>query len=250
MEEIIQPQARRPWCTLLRCLTAALVLACGCKSPEVPASLTPPIADARTEALREFRLGANDIVRVGVYKHPELSTPASERFDGTRIDQNGWLSLPLIGPIQVEGLTLQEAREKVTTAFAVFMQEPRVDLSVLEYSARRFYVFGEVTSPGPYTMDRPLNVYQALSFAGAFRSTADRRRILLLRETDGEAEVHIINAESLEPGGLQGIRPDDFLFVMRTGTGRFSDEVLPILTGISSTLASVATILLIEDRLK
>lgn len=233
----------------LRCALLSLVFAWGCASPKVPASLPAQVVDAETEASREFRLGPNDIVRIGVYRHPELSTPASMRFDGTRVDQDGWLSLPLIGPIQVQGLTLQEARETVTEAYAVYLQEPKLDMSVLQYAARRFYIFGEVSKPGPYEMDRPLSVYQALSFGGGLRPTADRRRVVLLRETAGETEVRIINAETIEASGLQDVRPDDFLFVMRTGTGRFRDEVLPILTGISSTLASVATILLIEDRI-
>ena len=249
MEEIQNPIRRRTARALACVGLVALALASCCASPSVPESLPAQILTPQEEELQEFRLGPNDIVRIGVYRHPELSTPASERFDGTRVDPDGLLSLPLIGPIEVEGLTLTEARAKVTEAFSQYLQEPRLDLSVITYAARRFYIFGDVETPGPYEMDRPLTVYQALSFGGGFRSTADRRRVVLLRKTAGETEVHVINAEELEGAGLKTVHPDDFLFVMRTGTGRFADEVLPILTGISATLASVATILLIEDRL-
>ena len=227
-----------------------MALAGACQTPEIPESLPVPVRTPEALALREFRLGANDIVRVGVHGHPELSTPASQRFDGTRVDPDGHLSLPLIGVVPVLDLTLKEAREQVTLAYAKFMKEPRVDFSVIEYAARRFYLYGEVQEPGAVTMDRPLNVYQALSMGGGFTPTAARNQIVLLRETASEVEVHVINGERIDAMGLMDIRPDDFLFVMRSGSGRFRDEALPILTGISSTMSSLATVLLIEDRLK
>jgi polysaccharide export outer membrane protein len=232
-------------------LSAALValLALGaCATPSVPERLELRAPSPGDLAAREFRLGPNDIVRVGVHGHPELSTPASDRFDGTRVDPDGTLSLPLVGPLAVEGLTLGEARERVTTAYGAYMKEPRIDLSVLEFAARRFYLYGEVETPGAYTMDRPLSVYQALTFGGGFRSTAARRQIVLLRETDAEVEVHVIDGETVASAGLMEVRPDDFLFVMRSGSGRFREEALPILTGISATLASVGSLILIEDR--
>ena len=219
-------------------------------SPEVPENLTIPVDRAVMESEWEFVLGPNDLVRVRVYGRPELATPASMNYDGTRVDPEGTLSLPLLAPLQVRGLTLSEARDKVTAAYSVYVKEPRVDFSVLEYSARRFYVYGDVAHPGPFAMDRPLNAYQALSFGGGFLPTADRERIVLLREVDGEAEVYVINGEELEASGLMAVQPEDFLFVMRSGSGKFRDEVLPILTGLGSTLASVGSLILIEDRIK
>ena len=124
-----------------------------------------------------------------------------------------------------------------------------MDFSVIEYAARRFYLYGEVNEPGAVTMDRPLNVYQALAMSGGFTSSAARNQVILLRETPDEVEVHVINGERVEAMGLMDVRPDDFIFVMRSGSGRFRDEALPILTGISSAMSSVATVLLIEDRL-
>ncbi len=200
-------------------------------------------------AARGFRLGPYDIVRVGVHGHPELSTPRSQRFDGTRVDPDGHLSLPLIGAVQVRDLTMAEAREHITTAYAKFLKQPRLDFSVIEYAARRFYLYGEVREPGAVAMERPLNVYQALSLGGGFTPSAARNKIVLLRETPEEVEVHIINGEAIESMGLMDVRPDDFIFVMRSGSGRFRDEALPILTGVSSAMSSVATVLLIEDRL-
>ena len=81
------------------------------------------------------------------------------------------------------------------------------------------------------------------------RDATDRERIVLLRERDGEVQVHLIDGETPDESGLVAIEPDDFIWIRRTGVGRFSEEILPILSGISSSLSSAATVLLIEDRL-
>lgn len=228
---------------------ALALAAAACATPEVPESLPAQVPSAQTLAARQFRLGPNDIVRVAVHDHPRLSTPASQRFDGSRVDPDGYLSLPLVGAVDVGGLTLAETREKVTAAYAQYMKEPRLDLSVIEYAARRFYLYGEVEEPGAYVMDRPLNVYQALTFGGGFTTSAARDKIVLLREGPEEVEVHVIDGEHIEAEGLRELQPDDFLFVMRSGSGRFRDEALPILSGISSGLSSIGSLILIEDRI-
>ena len=228
-------------------LAAVVLFASSCTSApepeeldlEVPGDAGPPLT-----------LGANDVLSVNVYGHPELSTPIAPGFLGKRVDPEGFLSLPLIGPVAVQGLTVRAAQERIQEAYAEYMQDPKVDVSVVEYSARRFYLYGEVNEPGPYTLDRGLNVYQALSMGGGFTSGADRDQIILLRQVAEEVEVHVIDGEGPVSAGLLPVRAGDFLFVRRSGSGRFRDEILPIVSGISSSLSTVATLLLIEDRLK
>jgi polysaccharide export outer membrane protein len=162
---------------------------------------------------------------------------------------DGRLSLPLVGPIDVRGTDLEEARARITTALAQFVQDPRVDLSVVEYASRRVYLYGEVREPGAYVLDRPLNVYQALSLGGGFTRQADRKKVVLVRGTPEDLEVIVVDGETPEAGGFTALRSDDFIFVRRSGAGRISDEILPYLTGISTSLASAATLLLVEERL-
>ena len=78
---------------------------------------------------------------------------------------------------------------------------------------------------------------------------ARRDQVILLRGEPEDLQVHVFDAESPDVGGLFAIEPDDILFVRRSGKGRFADELLPILSGISSSLSSIATVLLIENEL-
>jgi len=240
-----------------RSLTSVLLLAgllaiagaCRSKAPSTRVADGPPEGDSAATTL-----GPNDVVHVGVYGHPELSSPDTLNGFGSIVDPEGRLNLPLVGGVPVEGLTLGEAANAVTEALGRFVQEPRVHVTIVEWSSRRFYVYGEVTAPGAYVLDRPLNAYQGLSLGGGFTRYADREAVWLLRpERDGDTLryiAHAIDGERPADDGLAALRPEDVLFVRRTGTGRFADEVLPILTGISSSLSSVATVLLIEDRLE
>ncbi len=197
----------------------------------------------------ELTLGPNDLVRVGVYGHPDLGTPMGLAPNGTRVDNEGLLSLPLVGSVPIGGLSVQEARATITQAIAQYVQEPRVDFSVVEYAARRVYIYGEVNKPGAYVLDRPLNVYQVLALGGGFTTRARRAQIVVLRGRPEELEVKVVDGESPNVDGLIALRPNDFVFVRRSGAGKFSDEVLPILMGISSALGSAATILVLNDQL-
>jgi hypothetical protein len=94
-----------------------------------------------------------------------------------------------------------------------------------------------------------MTLYQALALGGGFTPRARREEIVLLRGTPENLEVFVFDGEYPETKGMNAIRPDDFVFVRRSGSGRFTDEVLPILSGIGSALGSIATVLLIEDQI-
>jgi len=242
----------RPPNTSRRARAAApllLLALSACRTASLPAAIEYTEGAALPDASELMRLGPNDIVRARVYGHPELSTPESDDLTGTRVDPDGSLALPLVGSVSVGGLTLVEARDVIRASYASFMREPQVEVSVVEYAARRFYIFGEVLTPGPIAFDRPLNVYQALTFGGGFSRHADRKQIVLLRERPEGVDVHVIDGESPDESGLVALMPNDFLFVRRTGAGKFSEEVLPILSGISSSLTSIGSLILIDDRL-
>jgi polysaccharide export outer membrane protein len=220
----------------------ALAALAGCAATALDANAERTTLSTRPD-WSDFPIGPQDLLRVGVYGHPELST------ESTRVDMEGKLSLPLIGPVDVDGLSVSAARARITAAFAQFVREPMVDLSIVEHGARRVYVFGEVAKPGAIVLDRPLNVLQALSLAEGLTSKADRSEIVLLRGDAASLEIAVIDATEPTTNGLLALRADDIVFVRRSNAGKFSDEILPYLQGLASSLSSAATIVLLDDRL-
>lgn len=229
----------------LRCLAACLLLAGACSSPPLP-SPTTDISSATTVAdWSAFTLGPNDLVHVSVFGQPEYSPPAS----GIRVAPDGTLSLPMLGAVHVAGKSADEVAIAVQAGLAEWLLEPSVSVAVLEHSSRRYFVFGEVNTPGPYAMDRPITALEALTSGGGLRAGANGEQIVIVRAHGEDIEVIRFNAQTPGPDGLVRVVPDDFVFVQKSGVGVFSESVMPYLQGIGFTMTQIASVALAYDRL-
>lgn len=190
-------------------------------------------------------LGPGDRVAVKVLLHPEISTVEA----GVLLDPAGQIDLATTGPVSLNGLTVDEARARLTAELARYVREPRVSLSLLELASRRVYVFGEVDRPGAYVLDRPLTALQALTLAGGFRPGADRDQVALLRGTREELQVHFFDAATPGPAGMVAVQPDDFVFVRLSGAGTFRDQILPIVQSLVPPITGLASVVLVADKL-
>lgn len=212
-----------------------------------PACLPPSLAESTDEdrefptdyAAEDYGLGPHDEVLVTVLGHPELSTSSG----GQRVDPQGILSLPLIGPVAVDRRMPEDVRSEIETRLAEWIRQPSVSLSVTKYGARRLYVLGHVSNPGAYTLDRPLTALQALSLGGRFESGADRNHIALVRRVGPqELLVHVFNAATPGLDGIVPIQPDDLLFVRQSGAGTFAEQAQPILSTWSSVFSAASSV--------
>lgn len=112
-----------------------------------------------------FRLGAGDTLRVTVFGEDDLSGTFS-------LDEGGRLAMPLLGPIFLEGLSLEEAEKKLTKHLREgWLRYPQVALEVTSH--RPFYILGEVRSPGAYPWTIGLSVIGAVALGGGFTYRAD-----------------------------------------------------------------------------
>jgi polysaccharide export outer membrane protein len=227
-------------------MAGLLVFLAACAATDLPDSTTD-ISTATTVAdWSAFTIGPNDLLHVSVFGQPEYSPPSA----GIRVAPDGTLSMPLLGSVPVADKSASEVRGILEAGLVKYLHEPSVTVAVLEYSSRRFYVFGEVKSPGPYPMDRPITALEALSFGAGFVAGANRESVVILRRHGDDVEVLPFNAETPGPDGLVQVRPDDFVFVSKAGVGVFSESVLPYLQGIGFTVSQVASLALAYDRLQ
>jgi len=249
-----RPLARRPrvglggaalLASLLTPLLASLALS-ACKGPQLPQSTGTQRTGSTAIDWGAFTLGPNDLVYVSVLGQPDLTPPST----GIRVAPDGSLSLPMLGAVAVNGLSAEEARKAIEAGLGPYLKNPSVSLSVIEYSSRRFYLFGEVKKPGPYPMDRPITALEALTYGEGFEPGAFREMVVLVRR-HGADEVEVIpfNAEVPGADGLVQVRPDDFVFVAKSRVGNFSETVMPYLQGLGFTLSQVSLIALAYDRL-
>jgi len=125
-----------------------------------------------------YQLDTGDAVRVTVYGDEELS-------DTYRIDDSGAIAFPLVGPVQVRGMTTNVAAGRLAAALANgYMRNPDVAVEVAEY--RPFFIQGEVKNAGQFQYVYGMTVRAAISTSGGFSDTADRSRAVVYRRQGNE----------------------------------------------------------------
>jgi polysaccharide biosynthesis/export protein len=115
------------------------------------------------------KLGAGDLIEIGVYGVPELSSKV-------RVGNSGDIYLPLIDYVHVGDLTVDEAQTLIEKRLADggFVRNPHVSIFVTESTSQGVTLLGEVARPGIYPDVGDHKLYEIISEAGGFSATASR----------------------------------------------------------------------------
>jgi polysaccharide export outer membrane protein len=125
-----------------------------------------------------YVVGDSDIIRVNVWKEPEVSQTAVVRTDGN-------ISLPLINEVKVSGMTPLQIQDMVAEKLKGFLNNPQVTVTVIEIRSKRAFITGEVARPGTYSLNAQTTVLQLIAQAGGFTPFAKTDSIVVLRTEDG-----------------------------------------------------------------
>ena len=170
-------------------------LSAASKSSETRGETTPSQGSTPNPG---YRLGANDVIKLQVYGEDALTTE-------TRVSGDGKISVPLLGVLEIKGLTVKETEELIAARLADgFMKHPRVVIYITKY--RNFFVSGEVKNPGGYSYEEGLTVLKAVTLAGGFTNRAAERRIKIKRMKGKDEET--ISVKLSDP-----VFPDDVIVV-------------------------------------
>jgi polysaccharide export outer membrane protein len=101
-----------------------------------------------------------------------------------RVTPEGLISLPAIGAIPAQGLTLQELQQEINERYREKIEGMEVIPALSQRAARYCYVMGEVNTPGRFELLGPTTVLQAMSMAGSWRVGANLRQIVIFRRGD------------------------------------------------------------------
>ncbi len=172
------------WFSLL--IVVLLLPLAGCAVNQTPQTY-------RVQTQGPYTLDSGDVLRVSVYGDAELSSLY-------QVDDNGTISFPLVGPVQVRGQTTQVAAARITAALANgFMRNPNVAVEVATY--RPFFIQGEVTNSGQFPYLYGMSVRAAISTAGGFTDTANRVRVLIYRPQNGQMTKGTVGLDfPIQPG--------------------------------------------------
>jgi polysaccharide export outer membrane protein len=170
------------------------------QSPPPPASPSPSPSPTTTaspaQPSSDYRVGAGDVLEVTVFGNEDLSRAPAVQTSGT-------IALPLLGEVQVSGLTVSEIKNKLTNLLARdYLVNPQVDVKVKEFQSQFVTVMGEVNSPGRKALRGRTRLIDALVEAGGFTPRAS-------------GEVVITRLEGGFEGGEKSLR-------MRLGSASLS----------------------------
>jgi polysaccharide export outer membrane protein len=142
-------------------------------------------------------------------------------FQGTfRIDQDGDITLPILGNLHVAGSTASQARIQLRKRLLdeQILKDPLVELTVLEYSAPQVTILGEVGSPGKYPLLAPHKLVDVLALAGGPTITAGNE-VQITSHDDGSESTLVHYSKATNPGNVESVmvRPGDTVQVKRAG---------------------------------
>ncbi|MEB3294058.1 MAG: polysaccharide biosynthesis/export family protein [Synechococcales bacterium] len=135
-----------------------------------------------------YRLGSGDVVSIFVQRFQDFSFQAA-------VDQEGKITHPILGKIFVQGLTIDEAQERVRQEVNRFVINPVVLLSLTNQRPVQVTIAGEISKPGLYPLTQ-LNqrVSSVILTAGGATEQADLRSVKVRRtHTNG-----VVVEESLD----------------------------------------------------
>ncbi len=194
---------------------------------------------SRLAGNRETRIVPGDELAVRVHRRPEFSTQAIVPHDGA-------ILLPLAGEVKVGGLSLNEARQAIVERLSDYilapevtaqiiryqggqpMGDPQVSIDLVRLTGEKFFVLGEVRTPGVFALAGSVTMLDAIGVAGGLLPNAKAGSVLLIRPGSGRRppETYEIDLnKSLKKGMLTEnpvLSRGDVVFVPESGLARTS----------------------------
>ncbi len=149
----------------------------------------------------DYVLQPSDLIRVMIFQEPDLEREV-------RITQEHTITLPLIGSVNVKGLTVRQMEETIRSLYDKdYLVNPQINLTVLEYAESTVQVVGAVNQPGAvkFPPEQKLTLVEAIARAGGHSRIADLRKVRLSRKTaDGQTENFTVNVDEMVRGNSSG----------------------------------------------
>ncbi|MFN3231030.1 MAG: polysaccharide biosynthesis/export family protein [Alphaproteobacteria bacterium] len=147
----------------------------------------------------DYRLDTGDIVKVTVFGETDLS-------GDFKVNDNGTVSMGLVGDVSAKGLTATEVEEAIVAALKPdYLINPSVTVQVLSY--RPFFIMGEVRNPGSYQYASGMSILEAVALAGGFTYRARTEEVYLRREGESPDDEKLMSVDlDVLPGDVIRVR--------------------------------------------
>ncbi len=187
----------------------------------------------------KYTLGPDDVIEIDIRRHLEFSGKYT-------VTAEGKIEYKFIGDVLVEGLTKVQLQERLTSILSEYIIEPEVNVQILQYLSKIYYVIGSVNRPGKFFMKgNTIPVLEAIVQAGLPNQASSTRKCRLISpNSKGRGKIVYVNVyELLYGGNLKcnlDMKPGDVLYVPSTVIAKVIQIIRPVTDTISSAAGSAA----------
>jgi len=172
---------------------------------------------------KEYRVGPNDLLDIEV-----LNLDGAKRT--VRVNAAGSITLPLIGPVVVAGLTQEQIESHIGSLYGEkYLQNPQVSVFIREFTTERITIDGAISKPGIYPLVGQMTLLRVIALAGGFGPIANRNEVKLFRNGDrGERVVATFDIDRIRAGQDPDppIRGDDLIVIQRDSSRAWLNDSL------------------------
>lgn len=145
----------------------------------------------------DYVLGPSDVVSVAVANEPSLA------LKDVQITTGGYLSMPLIGQVQVAGLTTGGLADEIATRLgARFLINPDVTVNLTTAASQKVTVEGSVSKPGIYRLEGRTTLLGAIAMAEGTTRVSATKQVVVLRSVDGQQVGAVFDLDMIRRGKL------------------------------------------------
>jgi len=167
----------------------------GCAASRVPnvaESATVPVL--RPPAAEHFVLGPGDVIDIKVWRQQDMDMQVTIAPDGA-------ITYPLIGRIEIAGMSYPELVDALEVGLEDYYSEPSVAVNVVKVSNQKVFVLGEVRNPAVLQVENDLSILEALTRTGGIQHNARTRNVLLIRGGLGQPELYSVDVDAIYKKG-------------------------------------------------
>lgn len=135
---------------------------------------------------QDYIIGEGDVLKINVYDNDDLTTTA-------RVSGDGVIVMPLIGQVEVKGLTLSKIAQKIAARLSDgYVVNPQVNIFIQEFRSKKAFIMGEVNKPGLCVLPGQTTFLALLSEAGGLTKDAGDRAIIKRKSNPSDTSENII----------------------------------------------------------
>jgi len=212
----------------------------------------------------ELRIKPDDIIYIYLYSsNPEVAAPynivpgeqqrnsVDPVTQGYLVDAKGYIDYPNLGDVYVNGLTREELKDKLEEKLVQYIDNPVVKVRFLNFQV---FVLGEVRRPGVIQFqDENVTILEALSYAGDLTELANREKVLVMRERDGQREYAHLNllTTDIYDSPFLYLEQNDVIYVepLTAKTSAVASAPLRYLNIVATVIGTIVGVIVIVERL-